>query len=144
MQAHRVLGAAGQPEVEVEVTTRQGTFRARAGVPFLRPEAAPGEAGSEGGEGEEGEGADAARTESEEAGGGEGDAPEGGLPRRTPQKGLLMRGVKLSQGRIGWYRRHLSSPSRKRWTSLCSSLGRSLPPLSLGATRADRLQLTRR
>ena len=98
MQAHRVLGAAGQPEVEVEVTTRQGTFRARAGVPFLRPEAAPGEAGSERGEGEEGEGADAARTESEEAGGGEGDAPEGGAPAEDVTEGAADEGGEAEPG----------------------------------------------
>ena len=52
VRAHRVLGAAGQPEVEVEVTTRQGAFHARAGVPFVGPEVAAGEAAGEGEGGE--------------------------------------------------------------------------------------------
>ena len=49
VRAHRVLGAAGEPEAEVEVTTHQGAFVARAGVPSVGrgPEAA--EAGDEGG-----------------------------------------------------------------------------------------------
>ena len=90
VRAHRVLGAAGEPEAEVEVTTHQGAFIARAGVPSVErgPEAA--EAGDEGG-GEEAAEADPAEEgdagaegetpggEGEEAveeGGGEGEAEE--------------------------------------------------------------------
>ena len=90
VRAHRVLGAAGEPEAEVEVTTHQGAFVARAGVPSVGrgPEAA--EAGDEGGgeevaeadtaeEGEpdaEGETPGGEGEEEVEEGGGEGEAEE--------------------------------------------------------------------
>lgn len=98
VRAHRVLGAAGQPEVEVEVTTRQGAFHARAGVPFVGPEVAAGEAAGEGEGGEEGEGVDAVPAESDEAGSGEGEAPGGEAPAEETAEGAAEEGDEAAPG----------------------------------------------
>ena len=93
-----MLGAAGQPEVEVEVTTRQGAFHARAGVPFVGPEVAAGEAAGEGEGGEEGEGVDAVPAESDEAGSGEGEAPGGEAPAEETAEGAAEEGDEAAPG----------------------------------------------